>query len=79
MSNWDSIREARGFRIGDRVRGGRGAELGTIQHLIDARGTPRAHIHWPTVPFECEGQVSLDGSESFVDLDKLEHATNSSE
>ena len=79
MSDWDSIREAKGFRVGDQVRG-RGPELGTIQHLIDARGTLRAHIYWPTIPFECEGQVS-DGSESFVDLDKLRpleaHSTNS--
>lgn len=56
--------------MGDQVRG-RGAELGTILHLIDARGTLRAHICWPTIPFECEGHVSSGGSESFVDLDKL--------
>jgi hypothetical protein len=70
VSDWDSIREAQGFRVGDQVRG-RGPELGTIQHLIDARGTLRAHVHWPTIPFECEGMVSSGGSESFVDLDKL--------
>ncbi len=70
MSDWDSIREAVGFRVGDAVRY-RGAEIGTIQHLIDARGVLRAHIYWPTIPFECEGQVRSADSESFVDLDKL--------
>ncbi len=70
MTDWDSIRETNGFRIGDQVRC-RGQDLGIIQHLIDARGTLRAHIHWPTIPFECEGQVS-SGSESFVDLGELE-------
>lgn len=67
--DWDLIREAAGFRVGDRVHS-RGQEIGIIQHLIDARGTLRAHIYWPTIPFACEGQMS-DGSESFVDLDKL--------
>lgn len=75
MTDWDSIQEAQGFRVGDRVRS-RGPELGTIQHLIDARGTLRAHVYWPTIPFECEGQVSSDGSESFVDLDKLHLAVS---
>ncbi len=70
VSNWDSIREVNGFRVGDAVHS-RGPEIGIIQHLIDARGTLRAHVHWPTAPFECEGQVISDGSESFVDLDKL--------
>lgn len=69
----DSIREADGFKVGDHVRA-RGQDVGTILHLVQVKGGRiRAHIHWPTIPFECEGGYSATGrgSENFVDLVKL--------
>jgi hypothetical protein len=72
--DWDSIREAEGFKVGDRVRC-RGAAVGVIRNLILASpGRMRARVHWPTVPFECEGYISQNGSEQFIDLADLKHA-----
>jgi hypothetical protein len=66
------LEEIDGFKVGDRVRA-RGEHVGTIKNLlrIDGYGC-RAHVHWPTIPFECEGWQT-PGSENFVDLDKLTH------
>lgn len=63
--------ELDGFRAGDRVLA-RGEHVGVIKGLLQIEGHGcRAHVYWPTIPFECEGAVSPGGSENFVDLDKL--------
>lgn len=62
--------EIDGFKVGDPVRV-RGEHVGTIKGLLRIEGYGcRAHIYWPTIPFESEGHVSA-GSENFVDLEKL--------
>lgn len=68
--DWDSIREADGFKVGDPVRA-RGQEIGFIRNLIRTKDGLRARVHWPTIPFECEGHVSPGGSENFIDVVKL--------
>jgi len=68
--DWDSIREALGFRVGDSVRA-RGQEVGIIRNLIQVEDGYRARVYWPTIPFECEGMISPGGSEQFIDLCKL--------
>lgn len=72
--DWDSIREAEGFKVGDSVRC-RGAAVGLIQNLILASpGRMRARVNWPTIPFEVEGVVLSSSSDQFIDLADLKHA-----
>jgi hypothetical protein len=68
--DWDSIKEAQGFRVGDSVRY-RGPHVGIIRNLISTKGRMIARVYWPTIPFESEGYVSPNGSEQFQDLDRL--------
>lgn len=68
--DWDSIQELEGFKVGDPVRA-RGQHIGFIRNLIRTKGGYRARVHWPTIPFECEGHLSPGGSENFIDLVKL--------
>jgi hypothetical protein len=71
--DWDSIREAEGFRVGDPVRT-RGQHVGFIRNLIRVQGRYRARVYWPTIPFESEGHIHPGGSEQFVDLKRLSRA-----
>lgn len=71
--DWDSIREAEGFKVGDPVRA-RGQEVGVIRNIIRVQDRYRARVYWPTIPFESEGHVHSGGSEQFVDLKKLSRA-----
>ena len=54
--DWESIREAEGFKVGDPVRA-RGRAVGFIVNLIRVKGRYRARVNWPTIPFECDGVI----------------------
>lgn len=69
-----------GFKVGDSVRA-RGDAVGEIRRIFETKdGTPRALVHWSTVPFKDEfGKEQGEGSEQHVDLAKLKRVESKAE
>lgn len=72
--DWDSIREAEGFEVGNYVKA-HGPAVGIIRNILWVKTRYRAKVFWPTISRTSMGHKHPGGSEQFVDLTDLSHAT----